>query len=170
MARATAKSPAGALARGEPEAFAALYDRLGRSMFRVAKMMSRSSTEAEDAVQDVFVDLVRRRDRLEQVRDLDAYVFAMLRHAVMRRMKRQRTEERHVQQLIPPSVASSAECHGDDLENALSELPAEQREAITLKIDGGLTFAQIGEILNVSSNTAASRYRYGLEKLRRILE
>ncbi|OPX21729.1 MAG: hypothetical protein B1H04_06155 [Planctomycetales bacterium 4484_123] len=41
---------------------------------------------------------------------------------------------------------------------------------ISLKIDGQLTFAQIGEVLGISPNTAASRYRYALEKLRRLLE
>jgi RNA polymerase sigma-70 factor (ECF subfamily) len=52
----------------------------------------------------------------------------------------------------------------------LASLPLEQREVITLKIDGGLTFAQIAEILHVNPNTAASRYRYAMEKLRRFLE
>jgi RNA polymerase sigma-70 factor (ECF subfamily) len=58
----------------------------------------------------------------------------------------------------------------DELEEALKSLPPEQREVITLKVDGGLTFAQIAEILKVNANTAASRYRYALEKLRRVLE
>ena len=45
-------------------------------------------------------------------------------------------------------------------------LPAEQREVIALKIDGELSFAQIAQVMGVSINTAASRYRYALEKLR----
>lgn len=71
-----------ALAAGRPEDYALLYDRLGRSLLRVARAMLKSSSEAEDAVQDVFVELVRHRQRLAQVQDLDAYIFAMLRHAV----------------------------------------------------------------------------------------
>jgi RNA polymerase sigma-70 factor (ECF subfamily) len=58
----------------------------------------------------------------------------------------------------------------DDLSDALKTLPPEQREVIALKVDGGLTFGQIAEILGVNANTAASRYRYALEKLRRVLE
>jgi RNA polymerase sigma-70 factor (ECF subfamily) len=170
MARSTANSLARALASGEPEAFAALYDRLGRSMVRVARMMLRSSADAEDAAHDVFVELARRRDRLELVRDLDAYVFAMLRHAVVRRIERERNEQRHVRQLPVAAPEEPAESHANDLDIALKKLPAEQREVIALKIDGGLTFAQIAEVLDVSANTAASRYRYGLEKLRQMLE
>jgi RNA polymerase sigma-70 factor (ECF subfamily) len=52
----------------------------------------------------------------------------------------------------------------------MQSLPAEQREVISLKIDGDLTFAQIAAVFDISPNTAASRYRYALEKLRRMLE
>jgi RNA polymerase sigma-70 factor (ECF subfamily) len=170
MERPTANPLVKALATGEPGGYAALYDRLGRSMLHVARMMLHSSAEAEDAVQDVFVELVRHRDRLGQVQDLDAYIFAMLRHAVVRRLKRQETERLRLQQFTLASVNEPADFMPDELEKAVKSLPAEQRGVIALKIDGELTFAQIGEILNVSPNTAASRYRYALEKLRRILE
>jgi RNA polymerase sigma-70 factor, ECF subfamily len=158
------------LATGEPGGYAALYDRLGRSMMRVARMMLHSSAEAEDVVQDVFVELVRHRDRLGQVQDLDAYIFAMLRNQVLRRLKRQQIEQLHLQQFTPARVEKPADFLPDELEIAMKSLPTEQREVVALKIDGELTFAQMGEILNVSLNTAASRYRYALEKLRRILE
>ncbi|MBX3746406.1 MAG: sigma-70 family RNA polymerase sigma factor [Verrucomicrobiae bacterium] len=52
---------------------------------------------------------------------------------------------------------------------ALGRLPAEQREAIVLKIWHALTFEAIGDLQGVSPNTAAGRYRYGLQKLRQVL-
>jgi RNA polymerase sigma-70 factor (ECF subfamily) len=52
------------------------------------------------------------------------------------------------------------------LEQALASLPPEQREVIALKVDGGLKFHEIAAVLGTSPNTAASRYRYALEKLR----
>jgi len=159
-----------ALASGRADAYGELYDRLGRSLARVATTMLKSSTDAEDAVQDVFVELVRQGARLNQVQDLDAYVFAMLRHAVGKRLQRQRSEQRQLRQVIPAGASASDPDASDDLAAALLSLPADQREVIALKIDGNLTFAQISEILAVSPNTAASRYRYALEKLRRILE
>ena len=51
----------------------------------------------------------------------------------------------------------------------LAGLPEAQREVVALKIDGGLTFAQIAKVTNVSLNTAAGRYRYALDKLRAAL-
>ena len=54
-------------------------------------------------------------------------------------------------------------------EAALRELPEEQREVLVMKIWGGLTFAQVGEALAISANTAGSRYRYALERLREAL-
>lgn len=56
------------------------------------------------------------------------------------------------------------------LRQAVSELGEKLREVVTLKIWGGLTFAQIAETMAISPNTAASRYRYALEQLERSLE
>ena len=50
---------------------------------------------------------------------------------------------------------------------AMKRMPEKYREVVTLKIWSGLTFAQIAEALDIPLNTAASRYRYGLEALRR---
>jgi RNA polymerase sigma-70 factor (ECF subfamily) len=161
-----------ALAAGRPEAYAALYDRLGAALLRVAQSMLRDRGEAEDAVQDVFVDLVRARDRLPQVRNLDAYMFVSLRHEVGRRLARRQTERKNMQRLALATVDPIRPLDEKDpaLERALASLPVEQREVISLKIDGELTFAQIADVLGISLNTAASRYRYALEKLRRELE
>jgi RNA polymerase sigma-70 factor (ECF subfamily) len=160
------------LAAGRSEAYAALYDRYGPSLLRVARAMLHEASEAEDAVQDVFVNLVRQRGRLALVVDWDAYLFAILRHAVSRRLGREQTERRHLRRLATagdqrnPSPPESDE----SLQAALAQLPATQREIVILKIDGGLTFAQIAEILKTSPNTVASRYRYALEKLRNMLK
>jgi RNA polymerase sigma-70 factor (ECF subfamily) len=170
MKRPTANPLVTALATGKPEDYAALYDRLGLSLLRVARAMLHASNEAEDTVQDVFVELVRHRDRLAHVRDLDAYVFAMLRYSVRRRLLRQRREQQQLQQLVPICADKQDSSSPNELEEALKSLPPDQREVIALKVDGGLTFAQIGEILQLSPNTAANRYRYALEKLRRVLE
>ena len=56
------------------------------------------------------------------------------------------------------------------LQVAMTKIPEKFREVLTLKIWGDLTFQQIGETLEISANTAASRYRYGLEALRKIVK
>ena len=62
-----------------------------------------------------------------------------------------------------------AECFRRSLETALAALPEEQRSAVYLKLWGELSAGEIGKVCGVSENTIASRYRYGLEKLRQIL-
>ena len=54
----------------------------------------------------------------------------------------------------------------DELSEALAGLPEEQRAVVHLKLWEGLTFEEIAAALDISPNTAASRYRYGLDKLR----
>jgi RNA polymerase sigma-70 factor (ECF subfamily) len=162
-----------ALAEGREEAFAALYDRFAPSLFRVAMNLTGSPHDAEDAVQEVFVGVVRARTQMPNVENLRAYLFAALRRAA-----RRLAAARHERSLSPKELLclSAPQAKGPDseqalrLERALQRLPAEQREVIALKIDGGLTFAEIAAVLGISPNTAASRYRYALEKLRAALE
>jgi len=167
------------LAAGRAGAFAALYDRFGGALFRVALAMLGSRPDAEDAVQDVFVSLVRARQRLADVDNLRAYLFASLRHAALKLSAARKG--------IPPSLQARGEAYRDcldldsiptpvsgsieidrsvRLEQALRQLPPEQRELVALKVDGGLTFLEIASLLGISANTAAGRYRYALEKLR----
>jgi len=160
------------LAAGDPEAFAALYDRLTVRLFNTARTMTDSLPEAEDTVHDVFVELARSRDRLARITDLDASLFTMLRHAVSRR-RRQRDVDRRAIDTVARQRAEAgrfttqpAELPDDALTAAVAGLPPAQREVLALKIDGGLTFAEIAAVIGTSINTSASRYRYALEKLR----
>ena len=163
------------LAAGDPDAFAALYDRLAFRLLGAARTMTGSSADAEDVVQDLFVALARGRARLAAVADLEAYVFTMLRNAVRRRGRRAALDRRTVLVLATAGQAggsfteSPPELPDDALVAAVAALPEAQREVVALKIDAGLTFAEIATVTGTSLNTAASRYRYALEKLRTAL-
>lgn len=161
------------LADGDADAFAAVYDRMAARLLGAARTMIGSAADAEDVVQDLFVDLARGRHRLAAVADLEAYVFTMLRHAVARRHRRAVTGRRVLVAVAHdrsrPDQAAAAALPDDELAAALAELPPEQREVVALKIDGGLTFAEIGRVMGTSLDTAASRYRYALTKLRQTL-
>jgi RNA polymerase sigma-70 factor (ECF subfamily) len=164
---------ASGLAAGNSRALAALYDRVAGRLYRVAMRLLDCREDAEDAVQEVFVSLVRSRERLPQVRDLDAYLFASLRRAAARRGVQRARLPTASDAGLPEAVARPDGPGGgglsDDLCRALGGLPAQQREVIALKIDGELTFAEIGQVMGTNANTAASRYRYALEKLRATL-
>ena len=163
------------LAAGNEQAYSLLYERFGTRLYRVALGMLGRREDAEDAVQEVFTALVRSQNKLAGINDLTAYLFAALRHAVVRC-----AERRHRDSLGMEIAAEAARVLGkgsektenpdaERLQQALAVLPPEQREVLSLKIAGELTLAQIGEVLGVSQNTAASRYRYALEKLRSIM-
>jgi RNA polymerase sigma-70 factor, ECF subfamily len=156
------------LVAGREEAFAALYDLHGAALYRVAFTLLGSRESAEDAVQEVFASLVRSRHQLAGVENLRAYLFASLRHAAAR-LAAIRKMEPLVGDVAAQEPRSLDAAQAAKLERALASLPAEQREILALKIDGELTFAEIAALLGISANTAASRYRYALEKLRAAL-
>jgi len=160
------------LVEGRADAFAALFDRYGRTLHRVAWTLLRSRQDAEDAVQEVFLGLYRSRASLRRVESLRAYLFAALRHAAARLAAGTKTGGLPAEDLPAPDP-SAGELDADLfqlLERGLAALPLPQREVLSLKLDGGLTFAEIAAVLGIRLNTAASRYRYAIEKLRAFVE
>lgn len=156
------------LADGDEAAFAEAYDRYGHRLYRTALRYLGCGGEAEDAVQDLFVALVRSRARLASVENLASYLFVALRRQVGRR-SRQRprpTTDEASDATERLNVELARVDLRDSLAAALELLPPEQREVVILKIDSELTFDEIAQVLDVSPNTAASRYRYALDKLR----
>ena len=140
-------------------------------MYRVALRILGSREDAEDVVQEVFLATVRSHERLADVRDLTAYLFAAIHRAAGRcAMRRARAVPSSPvaadEAIAPPEPSESDSPDWHRLQQAVRSLPDEQREVVTLKIDGELTFAQIAEIVGVSISTAASRYQYALRKLR----
>jgi RNA polymerase sigma-70 factor (ECF subfamily) len=162
-----ANSTLDAIAAGDGAALAGVYDGYAPRLHAVARRLLPVAADAEECVQEVFVSLVENSRRMREVADLGAWLFASLRHAVIARSKKnQRTLALHA--FAAPAEASSQTdpAQARALTLALEKLPAEQREVVALKVDGGLTFAEIGALLGMSLNTAASRYRYALAKLR----
>lgn len=163
------------LAAGRDEAFAELIRRYGPALARTARTLIGSESEAEDLVQELFVGMVRSRKRLAGVKSLTAYLFTALRRAAARLCERRAREEAALAarsrelDKMPRADRSTGTARDDELHRAVAELPFAEREVLALKLDGGLTFREIGTLLEISPNTAASRYRLALERLRREL-
>jgi RNA polymerase sigma-70 factor (ECF subfamily) len=159
------------LAAGDERAFAVLYDRFAARMYRAALRMLGRREDAEDVIQEVFLAVVRSRERLGEVRDLTAYLFTAMQRAAgrcaARRARGGPFSPAPADELMAPVERGAAD-DGDRplLQQAIARLPDEQRMVVTLKIDGGLTFAQIAQVMGGSISTAASRYQYALKKLR----
>jgi RNA polymerase sigma-70 factor (ECF subfamily) len=156
----------GGLAAGDERAYEALYDRFGPTLYRIALGILGQPSDAEDAVQETFASVYRSRRRLPLVRDLKSYLLAALRRAASRVAAARDAASRPQLDPMGQRAPNDPADLGDRLEGALAALPLEQREVIALKVDGGFTFAEIAEVTGVSPNTAASRYRYALERLR----
>ncbi|GIX01267.1 MAG: DNA-directed RNA polymerase sigma-70 factor [Thermogutta sp.] len=160
---------------GDPTALAELYDRFAGRLYRVAFRMLGEHALAEDAVQEVFLGVLKVRHRLGTLEDLSAYLFCCLRRAAARlqavRHRDQRTEcdRFHNSATCTPEGQHGETIWSETVLRALQRLPSEQQEVVLLKIDGELTFAEIATVLGISPNTAASRYRYALQKLRQYL-
>ena len=159
-----------ALAAGDPEALGRLYDLCAPELYRIAVWRSGNRADAADAVQDVFVRLARNPGRLARARDPRAYLLTMAHHAAV---DRQRDSESAVQPdaflAHAPAPDHARGIDGRRAASAIAALPPAQRATVYLHDFAGLTFREIGRVTGVPTFTAASRYRLGLEHLRRVM-
>lgn len=143
----------------------------GPGLVLFARQFVRSSADAEDIVQEAFVRFWRKQHPIEN----RALLFATVRSIsldLLRRDARRARREADVIADAEPSVAPQFNTANESqlaLAAAVDRLPAEQREVLVMKIWNELTFADIGTVLGISQNTAASRYRYALAALKRNL-
>ncbi|MCL5280133.1 MAG: sigma-70 family RNA polymerase sigma factor [Planctomycetes bacterium] len=164
-----------ALRRDDPAACELLWDRYAGELLALLQAVLCSRHDAEDVLQTVFVRIVHKRRYLAAARCLDAYVYQIARHeatSFLRRHRRERVVESDAQPWLvtaEAAVASSREAT-EMLQTALTRLPPLQRQIVVLKTYQDKTFREIAEMLDVSLNTVASRYRYGMEKLRALLK
>jgi len=159
------------LAAGDLSALEDVYDRHAAPLYRLALSILGSEADAEDVVQDVLLGLMRRRGA--RIRDLRLYLLASARHRAISLLRRRRREVPcedsassvfEMASLDPADVAQARQI-GD----LILRLPAEQREVVMLKLYEDMTFAEIARVVKARPNTVASRYRYAVEKLRRLL-
>lgn len=150
-----------------------LYDGHASAIFAFLLNVTRNEADTRDLMQELFIKLARQPELLHHVRDERAFLLRLSHNAAIDAMRRRGTRERNHEQLAGDSagafVASSdpdEQAFREALTDALGELPPEQRAVVHLKLWEGLTFNAIAEALDLPPNTAASRYRYGLDKLR----
>ena len=153
---------------------AAIYDAYSGSLYRYLLALLSRAEDAEDALQEVFVGLLRRRGRGE-IENLQAYLFQAARNQALtirrRRKKRERESAAAVLSWIDVEACDpEAREMAMEIDRCLPRLPAEQREVMVLRLSEGLTFREIAELLGLPLSTATSRYRLGLGRLRALLE
>lgn len=145
-----------------------LYQQHGGVLLLFARTIAGDRARAQDAVHQVFLRMLESGN-LRQVEDVKAYLFASVRNAILNDTKVQQRNVVLDEESVwfdPPRRDYAAELN---LRRALSSLPEDQRQVVVLHVWGELTFMQIAEILSISANTAASRYRYACARLRQTL-
>jgi RNA polymerase sigma-70 factor (ECF subfamily) len=144
-----------------------LYDAHAPALFAFLLNLTRAEADTRDLLQEIFVKLAREPKLLAGILIRLAHNAAI--DLMRRRGTRERTKENFAAEIISPFAPTSdpdEKIFRDELADALGELPPEQRAVVHLKLWGGLTFEEIAAALEIPPNTAASRYRYGLDKLR----
>lgn len=163
--------------RGDRDALRRIYEKHKDDLLRLAIALVNDVSLAEDVVNDAFVTFTRSMGRLRLRGNLRSFLTTcIVNHARNVRRARQRKSTvglDRVGQLQsnskgPEQSAILNEQH-KCLSDAMARLPYEQREIVVLHLQSDATFRQIARSLNISVNTAKSRYRYGLKKLRTLL-
>ena len=150
-----------------------LYDDHAQALFAFLLNLTRDEHDTRDVLQEVFAKLARQPGLLDGVRNERAFLIRLAHNAAIDLMRRRGTREKHHEQFGAEAVTPFAPTADPDeqtfraaLAEALGELPRDQRAVVHLKLWEWLTFEQIAAALEIPPNTAASRYRYGLDKLR----
>ncbi len=162
--------------RGSREALARIYEKYVHLLLSLALGLLNDPHAAEDVVQDVFVAFAKGAAGFRLQGSLKAYLATCVVHRARDRARSERVRQRHA----AGSTGTAWEADGPDeslvygercerLTQALAELPGEQCEVVVLKIKDGMKLRDIAKLQNVSISTVHGRYRYGMDKLRTLL-
>jgi RNA polymerase sigma-70 factor (ECF subfamily) len=161
--------------KGNRDALRRIYEKHRDYLLIVAVALSHDTHLAEDAVQDTFVAFAQNVALFRLTGSLRAYLAACAANRVRDLRRAQRRSQEHLPD--GPSAASdepgltvAANEELERLSRALARLPEEQREVIVLRVHGRLRFRAIAAMQDASVNTVKGRYRYGIQKLRSILD
>ena len=161
------------LAANDSSALDMIWDLYASDLLGYLVSIQCSRHDAEDTLQDVFVTIAKKRTAVAKARKLKPYLFRLSRNAALNRMKRNKRisfQEREAWEwLMLSGKGGSLTDREQQVEAALATLPEKQRAILVLKFYRDKTLREIGDLLGVSANTAGSRYRYGMAKLRDLL-
>jgi len=164
--------------RGESDALRRIYEKYRDDLLKVAAALLNDRSSVEDVVHDVFVSFAQTVGNFQLSGSLKGYLSICIANRARdrnRAMQRQRTIGLDNAGAIrsgttgPDHSALRSEL-SQQLDYAMAQLPYEQREIIILHLQSKMRFRQIAKSKGVSVNTVLSRYRYGLGKLRSILD
>jgi RNA polymerase sigma-70 factor (ECF subfamily) len=150
-----------------------LYDEHAQAIFAFVLNLLRHEADTRDVLQELFTKIARDGRLLDGVKDQRGFLLRLAHNQAIDLIRRRATRTRNYEQLAAGKAPIFAATDDPDqqalagsLAEALGELPPEQRAVVHLKLWERQTFEQIAGALAISPNTAASRYRYAIDKLR----
>jgi RNA polymerase sigma-70 factor (ECF subfamily) len=153
--------------RAEEEALAALVSQYAGTLYRVAYSVLRNASDAEDAVQEAFLRVLRHRETLDEVRDQRVWLIRIVWNIVLDRKRRSKTrpETDDVAELarVLPAAGLSAEeravaaQHHAHVLACVERLPAKERQVLMLSAFEELTSVEIASVLGISESSVRSR-------------
>lgn len=161
---------------GNRAALCHIYEKYKNDLLKLAVVLSNDRSVAEDVVHDVFVSFAQFAGKLELKENLKGYLLSSVANRVrnLNRAKHQASKELDGAGTTAPasnrpdrSAMSTEELLR--VNRALAQLPFQQQEVIILHVYSGLKFKAIAKLLGISVHTTRSRYRYGLDRLRLLL-
>jgi RNA polymerase sigma-70 factor (ECF subfamily) len=171
--------------RGEAAAFDLLYERHELKIWRYIKRSIRDHASAEELMQDVWFSVAREASRYRPTARFTTWLFTIARNRIVEAFRRNRDHESLDDEgdgptniaarltgdvsLEPQERVQHAQ-HASALLAAVERLPAEQRDAFLLHVEGELTLEEIATATGTSFETAKSRLRYARAKLRQLLQ
>lgn len=165
------------LKQGDSAALCRIYEKYKNTLLGLAIALSNDKTIAEDIVHDCFVSFAQSANKLQLRNNLKSYLSTSVANRVRNLGRDKLRPVADVDELEIAGPQSDCPAHSAiskeqmrQINLALSQLPYEQQEVIALHLQSGLKFKEIAKSQSVSLNTIQSRYRYGIDKLRSILD
>ncbi len=161
---------------GSRDALRRIYEKYLNRLLTLAMALLNDAGAAEDVVHDVFVSFAESAGDFRLAGSLKSYLTTCVMNRARDRIRASRRGPSRLDESEPISASLGGPDHAilcseesQRLNQAMAQLPAEQRDVIVLRLKGEMKFSRIAKVHGVSINTIQGRYRYGLNKLRSIL-
>ncbi|RNI33600.1 RNA polymerase sigma-70 factor [Hanamia caeni] len=166
------------LAKGDASAFETIFELYKRRVFGVALKMLKSETDAEEVVQDVFLSIWLAKRNLGQVNEPEAYLFTITYNTIYSRLKK----ASHNQELLNTIIQHLTEIQnttaetiaaretGKLINEAIQQLPPQQRTVYELSKQEGLKYDEIAELMHLSKNTVRNHLSEAMKTIRTFLK
>jgi RNA polymerase sigma-70 factor (ECF subfamily) len=162
--------------RGGKDALRRIYEKYKDYLLTVARALLNDKAAAEDVVHDVFVCFAQSVEKFQLTGSLKGYLATCVRNLAIDTIRLRKQEVKNLYSTNADKADSdNPEQHIEEreelerLRQAISQLPYEQREVVVLHLKGGMKFKELARLQGVTISTVHGRYRYGLYKLRSLL-